>query len=475
MQQKTIAIIGGGCSGVACAIHIARLGRGAARCLLIEDAERPGLGVAYGTTRAEHLLNVPAGRMSILHDAPDDLVRWLDARGHRYAPHECIQRMLYGEYLRWRLGEAEAGGDVRVVPGRCIGLTRRAKGVSIALRDAEGFNADACVLALGNGAPTPLRQRSVEQGIHGTGWAARIVQNPWSEHAYDGVLPDEHVVIVGAGLTAVDVVLTLDAIGHRGPITMVSRRALLPRSHAPVRQPLSAWDARSLVVGLSAPGALRAVRRACESEIKAGGDWRAVIDSLRTHTVEAWRSWNASERERFAARLRPFWDVHRHRMAMSIASQVNAHIASGRLRLVRGSVSAVEIDTDDADRLWVVIEQAGSGAASRVGADRVFNCAGPSTNPARWNDPLVDSILASGDAVIDPLGIGLETDTAGRVLDRRGLASDRVFAIGPLRRPDMWESTAVPEIRTQADAIARRIVAGRADNDVPPAHRAIDA
>jgi len=475
MQQKTIAIIGGGCSGVACAIHAVRLGRGAARCLLIDDSERPGLGVAYGTTRPEHLLNVPAGRMSILHDEPDDLVRWLDARGHRYAPHDFIPRMLYGEYLRWRLGEAEASGDVRVVPGRCIGLTRRAKGLSIALRDALGINADACVLALGNGAPAPLRHRSGERSIHGTGRAARIVQNPWSELTYDGVLPDEHVVIVGTGLTAVDVVLTLDAIGHRGPITMVSRRGLLPRSHAPGRHTFSTWEARSLIVGIPARDALRAVRRACEHEMEAGGDWRAVIDSLRPHTVEAWRSWNARERERFAARLRPFWDVHRHRMAMSIASRVNAHIASGRLRLVRGSVSAVETDADDADRLWVVIEQANSGAESRVGADRVFNCAGPSTNPARWNDPLVDSILASGDAVIDPLGIGLETDTHGRVLDRRGLVSDRVFAIGPLRRPDMWEATAVPEIRTQADDIAREILGGRAGSDVPPARRATDA
>ncbi|MBX3362740.1 MAG: FAD/NAD(P)-binding protein [Phycisphaeraceae bacterium] len=453
MEQKTIAIIGGGCSGVAVATHIAQVGRGALRCVVIECSDKPGTGVAYGTTRPEHLLNVPAGRMSILHDAPGDLVKWLDARGHRYSPNDFVPRVIYGEYLRWHLERVAASGGVRVVRGRCVGIAPCADGLCIALREGAGFVADACVLALGNGAPPRLHEDTSRLRRDGSGLADRVVQNPWAEGAFDRVARDERVVIVGTGLTAVDVVLTLDALAHRGPVTMVSRRGLLPRSHAPARQTVSAWDARSLIVGVSARVALRAVRNACEREMEAGGDWRAVIDSLRPHTIEAWRSWTDVERERFAAHLRPFWDVHRHRMSMGIASRVNHHLASGRLRLVRGSVSAVESDESAGDKVRVVIQSREHDAEHSMNADRVFNCAGPSVNPARWNDPLVESMLASGLAVIDPLGLGFATDMHGRVLDRRGNASGRIFAIGPLRRPDMWESTAVPEIRMQASAI----------------------
>ena len=67
-----------------------------------------------------------------------------------------------------------------------------------------------------------------------------------------------------------------------------------------------------------------------------------------------------------------------------------------------------------------------------------------------------------------PLALGLDTAADGAVRDARGRASETLFALGPLRRGELWESTAVPEIRAQAHALARHLTQQRALASVAP-------
>lgn len=455
--MRDIVIIGGGFSGVAAALNVLRAGGGAFRVALVDDRPRPGLGVAYGTTRLEHLLNVAAGKMSAFPDDPDHLVRWLGERGHGYTPADFIPRALYGEYLRDLLAEGVRGGGIEVVRGRCTGLRRSGAGYAAEIDKGER-EASAAVLAIGNSAPRALRARSRDGDESGLG---RVIQNPWGEPPFDRIGKKDRVVLVGTGLTAVDVVLTLDAVGHRGSITAISRRGVLPRTHAAAMPRAVTVPPRELIVGKTVREATRAVREACEREMAAGGDWRTVIDALRPHTNEAWRGWSMEDRHRFCRLLRPFWDGHRHRMAPSIASRIGEHLASGRLRIVRAGVEAVETTRDGAH----VIVRAENGAGRQEGeieAAWVFNCGGPNTDPSRWNDPLIASLLEGGLATIDPLGLGIDTNEDAVVIGRGGTPTKNLYAIGPLRRPLLWESTAVPEIRVQAVAIARSLCEARA-------------
>jgi uncharacterized NAD(P)/FAD-binding protein YdhS len=102
----------------------------------------------------------------------------------------------------------------------------------------------------------------------------------------------------------------------------VSRNGLLPQAHAAT--PLPPADLTALVSELvGAPGGvqarrlLRELRQTARALSARGVDWRSVIDGLRPHTARLWQAMPAAERRRFLSRLRPFWEVHRHRMALA--------------------------------------------------------------------------------------------------------------------------------------------------------------
>lgn len=444
--MRTLAIIGAGFSGLAVALHLARDAADEWRTVLVDDGPSPGLGVAYGTQRQEHLLNVPAGRMSAFPDDPEHLLRWFRANGHAHAPTDFIPRALYGAYLRALLAEITRAGHTRLERSRCVALDHERSGVTLTLKGGARLHTDAAVLALGNGTPVPLRFRTRE----GVARDPRIVQNPWGPDPLGEAAANDHVVLIGTGLTAIDMVLTLDAMGHKGRITTISRRGLLPRVHAVGAPGSGSASARHLIVGRRPLQALRAVREACDREALSGGDWRATIDSLRPHTADAWQAWSGPDRERFCRFLRPFWDVHRHRMAPSIGARIGSHLGSGRLRIVRARVREIEASGNDIQ----VQTTHGRPEFSLITAEVVVNCVGPNTDPSRWGDPLIDAMLRSGSAQVDPLGLGLETDDTGRLVGSADAAPGVVYAMGPLRRPALWESIAVPELRVQALALS---------------------
>jgi uncharacterized NAD(P)/FAD-binding protein YdhS len=249
--------------------------------------------------------------------------------------------------------------------------------------------------------------------------------------------------MIGAGLTMVDLVLTLHTEGHRGPIHALSRHGMLPREHAPaVPRPLG------VPPSLPTPRAAVAwVRRETEAAIREGGDWRSVIDSLRPHTAAIWSGWDLRGRRSFLRHARYLWDAHRHRVAPEVGACVRALRDAGALIVHRGRITAVESGppglTEREESLTVA---------------RVINCTGPRSEYATLDVPLVAALRRAGYLVADPLGLGIETAADGALLGRDGAPVEGLFTLGPLRRPALWESTAIPEIRAQAAVLARRLV-----------------
>ena len=74
-------------------------------------------------------------------------------------------------------------------------------------------------------------------------------------------------------------------------------------------------------------------------------------------------------------------------------------------------------------------------------------------------DPMLGALLRSGLAVEDEAGIGLRTGPDGELVGRSGIGDDRIVLVGALRRGDLWESTAVPELRVQAVRAAAHVAA----------------
>jgi len=425
-----IAVIGGGAAGTLQALHLAKAGIGPVT--LIERTREPGRGVAYSTQRPEHLLNVPARRMSAFADDPEHFTRWFAERtgatAEDYAP-----RMLYGTYLAGLLSEA----GIEAVKGEAVDVV----GDKVLLADGSRIDADVVILAPGNFKPaTP---RAIDPATLGPIW----VDDPWAEGIADGLGAGDVVLLLGTGLTAVDAALTLEAAGFAGRILALSRRGLAPRAHGP-REPVTA-PCENLP-----PNCIKMLRRVRGRSASLG--WRSAVYELRTVTQDLWRRAGPEERRRFLRHLRPWWDVHRHKLAPAVGATIDAMQDEGRLSIAGGRLVSAEAD---GDRAIVRFRPRGRDQVDELRVARIVNCTGPEADIARAGEPLLSALLASGRICADVLKVGIHVDGECRVMDARGRASDTLYAIGPVTKGSFWESVAVPDIRTQAERIAKLIAA----------------
>ena len=325
MIYKSVAIVGAGFSGSLLAINTLR--HAGPTATLIERRAVFGRGTAYSAPHPSHLLNVRAGNMSALSDRPAHFAEWCTARGLGDGG-SFVQRQQYGEYLGELLerSSARAGDRLVLVRDEAVSATVADDGVTVGLADGRSFDVDALVVAVGNlppHAPPGLDPHALPGDIY--------APDPWDPATVDGLTADDTVMLIGTGLTMVDVALSLDAARFEGRIVALSRRGLLPRPHVP---PGKAGD-RNEKPTTVASALLAEVRDRAESI-----GWRAAVDELRPFTQGLWLSASEDERGRFLRHLRPWWDVHRHRLAPAVAAKVAEMQASGRLDIVAGKPSA---------------------------------------------------------------------------------------------------------------------------------------
>ena len=426
-REFPVAIIGGGFSGTILAAQLARRGIGS---LLIDGSGRVGRGVAYSTTEPAHLLNVRAEGMSAWAGEPDHFATRFEAEGGDR--RGFAERRLFARYLGDILDEATASRKAKVIHETACKAARKANGWRVQLGNGEAIEADAVTLAVGNQEPEPLSAF--------TGVGNRFVRNPWGgeARAVVQVLAATHgsALLVGTGLTMVDLALSLDAAGHRGKIVALSRRGLIPRSHADFEPaPVAAEEIPHSSVG----GLWRWLRRR-----SAEVGWRAAVDGLRPHSHPLWQGLAPEEQRRFLRHARPWWDVHRHRIAPEVARTIAGLVADGRLQILAGRIISAR---DEANGLTVQIRKRGSGLIDDMQFVYAFNCTGPLHSIGRTKDPLLRSLLDAGQVRPDDLGIGLQ-------VDERSQAGERLWALGPLTKGRYWEIIAVPDIREQAAAVA---------------------
>lgn len=437
MDSEHLVIVGGGFSGSLLAINLIR--HGAVRVTLLERVpDRLARGVAYATSRHRHLLNVRAANMSALPDDPQHFVRWLGTNGLGDGA-SFVPRDLYGRYLGDLLATARAaaGDRLTIRTGDAVAVIPDGQRVSVRLTDGA-IDADRAVLALGN--LPPHAPPGVDVGALPPGC---YIGDPWTGDLTDQLDPDAAVLLFGTGLTAIDVALTLDQSGHRGPIVALSRRGLSPRAHVeghhPAR-PRNEKPARAL------SAMVRAVRNAGASD-----GWRGAVDGLRPVTQLLWSGADATTRARFLRHLRPYWDVHRHRLSPEVAGRIDAMVGEGRLRFVAGKPVATGPDGAVAWRVR------GSDRIEHMTAARVVNCTGPQGDLLRSGEPLLRDVMHRGLVRPDPLRLGIDVDSETHLIGSDGSPHPRLHAIGPMTRGAWWEVVAVPDLRVQAWRLARAL------------------
>jgi uncharacterized NAD(P)/FAD-binding protein YdhS len=160
-----------------------------------------------------------------------------------------------------------------------------------------------------------------------------------------------------------------------------------------------------------------------------------------------------SEKQRFVRHLQTFWDVHRHRVPAEVWILLENLRDSEVLTVRSGRIKQV-VSTDAG--LRISFEQKPSGYPDMV-VDRIVNCTGPDPSWLAADDPLVSSAVAAGLVQYDDLGQGVQVDRSCAIVQSGGTPSLSLFAIGALCRGSLWETTAIPEIRSQASSIAKAI------------------
>jgi uncharacterized NAD(P)/FAD-binding protein YdhS len=445
-------VVGGGFSGVALAAQLLRTSRGQLAVTLLESGPKLGRGIAYGTPDEQHLLNTRAAQMSLIGEDPDHFIRWNEMRGKRIAPDAFAPRSAYGEYLETTLRSlAATRRDLRFaarLDARVEDVRRERTGFAVALAHGDVVQASAVVLATGHPPPADPLAQWLPRG------AERYLRDPWRHEDIERIAARDRVLLIGAGLTMVDVTLTLARRGHAGGIDALSRHGLLPREHAAASQVLPRDLRDALFADLSKNDlrcSLRAVRAAVAAAESRGLTWHAVMDALRPVTPRLWTGMCAADRQRFIAHLRTFWDVHRHRLPSGPMKALAALRADGRL-----AVRAGRIRRATGRAKAVTVEVARRGVVARERYDWVVNCTGSSFTRANSRG-LERLLMERGLLIVDPLGLGYVTEPSGAVFGADGPVRG-LYVLGPACRAQCWENTAVPELRKQAELLAAELL-----------------
>ena len=496
-ERRTIVIIGAGFCGTMMAVRLLNSAAGRIDVVLINrpqpanasansDAEAKtspadraaqerskslARGLAYGTNSADHLLNVPAGRMSAFEELPDDFEAYLQRLNLAVDGGSFVARKWYGDYLRstldaaaLRTSQSQDGPRLITKHATVTDLHRLADGrVQLAVVDEHQemhLVADSVVLALGNFLPADVRLLDARFYQ-----SANYLRDPWRVGALSRLDLSRPVVLIGTGLTMMDVAATLKrhavATGKTLSLIAISRRGLLPQPHRlHLDSPTFHGPPSDIFDAATARHYLRSVRRRVDQIEAEGGDWRDVVASLRPITPALWAKLPAFERRRFLRHLRPYWESHRHRAAPGAAAFLQGLIASGELQIRAANFVHVN---ETGKTITVTIRPRGELQTVDIVAGSVVNCTGPSSNIQA--EPLLANMHQQGMIRSDVLSLGLEVADDYRVIDGEGRPVDEIFYVGPLLKARHWEATAVPELRKHVKAAADAVVQSLARSD----------
>jgi len=460
-DRRRVVIVGGGFAGASAAVQLVRRSPVPLAVTIIDPAERAGRGLAYHAIDPDHRLNAPSFVHSLIPEDAWHFSRWCLTEGllerdpAALSPDGCLyfRRADFGRYLEETL-QAHAswpatGSTIAHLRDRAVDLSP--PGEALAIRTAGGRSLPADLLFIATGNALPRLQRPFDPAL-----AAHpaVVENPLDTPRLHEIPADARVLLVGSGLTALDVLSTLLRRAHRGEILVVSRRGLRPRPQGPVPavlaqarslDALAALPGRVLLERIGGPapaflsgagvpatalGWLRALRAEIARVEAAGGTWYQPFDDLRDTLWQLWPKLPVAEKRRYLRQLRPWYDVHRFRSPPQNQAMVDAAIGEGRIRFIAARLKSVSTD-GPGRRIAVTWRRPGDDEAQQQAFDAVINCTGPDALAGLSANPFLVSAMQRGWLRRDACAIGLEVDANGRAVGADGSARPAVRVVGP--------------------------------------------
>lgn len=450
--MNTLAIVGGGYAGAVLAIQLSRHADRPYDIVVIEPRSSLGHGLAYGTQDPTHRLNGDLNTVSLYLDAyPEDsahVAEWYAAQNLRNADPDSVcengqvfmRRKDFGCYVAQEvarhMADNPSGSRIRHRQDIATGLERQPDGrYLVKLESGSSVPASAVFVTTSNEAPDvpgPFRDLSADHPA--------FIQDPWDWERLRNVAANGRVLVLGVAQTGSDVMAALLMQQHAGEIVALSRRGLRPRkwpeNAPPSSQPLPERLRQNISVFSQKHGtprtvlqALRAARSQARNDIGQGGSWLAALADIRDSLWEIWPDLPLVEKRRFFRHVRPWYDVHRFRLAPQVETPILEAEENGQLRFLAASVSNVR---DLGHRLAVTIRPRGTDVTTEELFDCVVNCTGPSLSPSHSKNPFLQSILERRDVSEHATGFGFAVDDSLRAVAADGTADRPLFIVGPL-------------------------------------------
>lgn len=438
--MKRIAIIGGGFSGISVAAHLISKSSKPFQLYLI-DKNKLGKGVAYSTRDPHHFLNVRAINMSAFEEDREHFWRWLQEHkdlvrsvySSEFASHSYFPRLLYGHYLEDVLERAKQEAltkkiNFHIIQDEVVALSKDNGNLTIEFKQSPALCVNAAVLAVGIPSKKQLNNPHV---LHMWDDAARLQECA-------SLSSDKSILLLGSGLTAVDVICTLSRIGFKGRIIALSRSGSFPKEHEhlpPEKLHSCPLDPSLLPPKLKALDLLKEWRKLLRQN-PSKIYWKQLIESVRPHIPRLFQRLDLFEKKCFFRHLLSVWNKHRHCMAPIPAKIIHDLLHEGRLELIKGHLERLE-------------------PASKLPIAVVIDCSGTNYRIAEETHPLHWRLLKNGIAVADSLGMGFRPVAGHEFLIH---AHPPVWTLGGTLFGERFETIAVPELRHQAKDIAEAIV-----------------
>ena len=458
-DRYRIVIIGGGFTGTALAIYLGRQAQQPLEVTVIEPRAALGGGVAYSTTDPAHRINVPAAKMQLSDAEQGDFDRWFRSGDELARDPQALwrdgavypQRGAFGRFIAARFAEtaSRSRATLRHMQDRAVDWLPTAVGATIVTAGGERIDANITILAVSHPPPSLPARLALALGQH-----PALIADPWRENALATVSPTDNVAIIGTGLTMADIVASLQLRGHRGHITAFSRRGLLPRPNVTGSDVL--WSIEPPLDSSCATTRnwLRRVRQAVAQAAAEGVPWQAVLDDVRTRGQALWQQLSTLEQRRFLRHVRPYWDVHRYRIAPQVSALLQEKQRAGVFCVLAARLGDIAVD-------GVNIElhlRRRDGGDEHFTAQKFIVSTGPAHGSLVDDNLLLRGLAALGQIQPDELGLGLLVDAQSQAIGFTGEANRRLLVAGPAARGRFGELMGLPQVAEHAQSIANALL-----------------